>query len=114
MFVTSKDKRFNRLVFTRGPTFDATGKIIVPGERAMLPYFGSSLHELIDKPMDSEWKISMKKYLFECFFNDKNELWDKDFEPEKIRIIDLDIEKGSIEVHTEFKNRLEVSFGYTV
>lgn len=100
MFITSKDKRFNRLVFT--PL----------GSRVMLPHFGSQLHELIDKPMNFEWKILMKKYLFECFFDENEKLWDKDFEPENIRVIDLDIANGSIEVQIEFKNGLEVSFGY--
>ena len=100
MFVTSKDKRFNRLVFTQ------------LGSRVMLPNFGSLIHELIDKPINFEWKILMKKYLFECFFDEKGKLWDKDFEPEKISVIDLDIEKGSIEVEIEFKNKLEVSFEY--
>ena len=102
MFVTSKNRRFNRLVFT--PL----------GSRVMLPYFGSRIHELIDKPMNFEWKILMKKYLFECFFDEKEQLWDKDFEPEKIRVIDLDLKKGSVEIQIEFKNGLEVSFGYGI
>ena len=100
--VTALKKRFNRLVFT--PL----------GSRVMLPYFGSRIHELIDKPMNFEWKILMKKYLFECFFDEKEQPWDKDFEPEKIRVIDLDIAKGSVEVQIEFKNGLEVSFGYGI
>lgn len=95
-----KERRFRRLVFT--PL----------GSRVMLPHFGSQLYELIDKPINYEWKILMKKYLFECFFNENGKLWDKDFEPEKIRVVDLDVENGSIEVQIEFKNGLEVSFGY--
>jgi len=102
MFVTSKNERFNRLVFT--PL----------GSRVMLPHFGSRLHELIDKPMNFEWKILMKKYLFECFFDENGKLWDKDFEPDKIFVSEVDIKNESVTVSIEFKNGMEVSFGYGI
>lgn len=84
--------RFERLVFT--PL----------GSRVMLPHFGSALHELIDKPMNFEWQIKLKKYLFECFFDEKNELWDKDFDPDEIKTIEADVPKGGLIVETKFKN----------
>jgi len=95
-------KKLNRLIFT--PL----------GSRVMLPDFGSNLHELIDKPINFEWKLLMKKYLFECFFDKSGKLWDSDFEPEKIVVSDLDIEKGLVEISIVFANEEEISFGYTL
>ena len=102
MFVETKDKRFNRLVFT--PL----------GSRVMLPDFGSNIKELIDRPINSLWKLYMKKYLFECFYNKNNELWDRDFEPSKIRVSEFDIKKEYISIEITFANKKEVSFDYYI
>lgn len=95
-------QRFERLVFT--PL----------GSRVMLPHFGSNIHELVDKTMNNLWKLKLKKYLFECFFDEKNRLWDKAFEPDLIRVSDVDVALGSIEIVIDFKNGLEARFGYAV
>jgi len=95
-------KRFNRLVFT--PL----------GSRVMLPDFGSNIKELIDRPINSLWKLYMKKYLFECFYNKNNELWDRDFEPSKIRVSEFDIKKEYISIEITFANKKEVSFDFYI
>ncbi len=104
------EERFKRLVFTRGPILDDDGNIVIPGERVMLPYFGSSFHELIDKNIDLVWKIKLKKYLFECFFDENEKLWDSDFEPVDIVIDDIKTTEGSVSIFMKFKNKMEVEF----
>jgi len=41
------------------------------GDRVMRPYYGSLLHNLIDAPLDSSWKIKFIAYAFEAI--EKNE-----------------------------------------
>jgi hypothetical protein len=95
---SSTVSRFNRIVFT--PL----------GSRVMLPHFGSRIHELIDRSMDFTWKIELKKYLYESFFNENLELWDIDFDPLEITLLDVDADQGSVNVSIKFKNSTEVSF----
>jgi len=111
--ITSFEKRFKRLVFTRCVKI-VEGKVVEDGERVELPYFGSLLYELIDKAMDYEWTLLMKKYLFECFFDENQKLWDRDFNPKTVVVSALDVPNGTIDVEVGFENKLEVSFGYAV
>ena len=97
MFLKSKNNRFNRLVFT--PL----------GSRVMLPHFGSRIHELVDEDMGLVWKIKLKKYLYECFFNENLKLWDKEFEPIEIKIVDVNVKQGEMSVSLKFKNKIEIS-----
>jgi hypothetical protein len=96
--ITSREKRFKRLVLTPLKS------------RIMLPFFGSRIHELIDQNMGFVWKIKLKKYLYECFFNENLELWDRDFDPVSIKIVDVNVEHGDIAVSMKFKNKMEVAF----
>lgn len=111
--VASLEVRFRNLILTRCATIE-NGKIVEDGERVMLPYFGSKMHKLIDKPFDYEWVVTAKKYLFECFFDETEKLWDRDFEPSEVVLTDLNVETGSIDIEIKFENGLEFSFGYTV
>lgn len=55
------------------------------GSRVMLPNFGSKLFELIDKPIDEEYKIRFIAYTHEAFYNLKSgELWDRELEPKQV------------------------------
>ena len=111
--VTSIEERFKHLVFTRCAKIE-DGIVVEDGERVMLPHFGSMLYELIDKSMDYEWTLRMKKYLFECFFDENQKLWDRDFNPKTITVSSLDVPNGKIDIAVGFKNTMEVNFGYTV
>jgi len=79
------------------------------GSRVMLPAFGSRLHELIDKTINDGWIMLLRRYLFEAFFNDAGELWDRDFQPKEIRA-----EKGKtlneVEIFMTFTNGLELEY----
>ena len=55
------------------------------GSRVMLPNFGSNLFELIDKPIDEEYKIRFIAYTHEAFYDlEHGKLWDKDLEPKQV------------------------------
>lgn len=42
------------------------------GTRVMLPEFGSRLHELIDRVVDDEWRLDLRRFVFEAL-----ERWEK-------------------------------------
>ena len=55
------------------------------GSRVMLPNLGSNLFELIDKPIDEEYKIRFIAYTHEAFYDTENgKLWDKELEPKQV------------------------------
>lgn len=55
------------------------------GSRVMLPLFGSRRFELIDKPINEEYKIKFIAYTHEAFYNSENgKLWDKELEPKQV------------------------------
>lgn len=75
--IDSLTSRFNRLVMT--PLHS----------RIMLYPFGSLIHTIIDKTVTATNLLFFKKYLFDCFFDNNGDLWDKDFDPVSI-VIDTD------------------------
>lgn len=99
-YSNSKEDRFSRIITT--PL----------GSRVLLPFFGSKIHELIDKPMTQEWKMLFSKYLLECFFDEKYEPWDDEFVPKSIKIIELDTLNSSVSVKIEFEDEdIEFNMG---
>lgn len=79
------------------------------GSRVMLPSFGSKLHELIDKTINEGWILQLRRYLFEAFFNDANELWDRDFNPKLIRAEKAD-DITEVNIYMLFENGLELNY----
>jgi hypothetical protein len=59
------------------------------GSRVMRPNFGSNLFELIDKPMDGEFKMFFSRYLLDAFFNENDEPWDERLIPLSVKITDI-------------------------
>lgn len=96
--ITSLANRFKRLVFTPLRS------------RIMLPYFGSRVYELVDENMGFVWKVKLKKYLYECFFDENLALWDSDFDPLEIKVLDADAELGTVDVSLKFKNGMEINY----
>ena len=79
------------------------------GSRVMLPSFGSRLHELIDKTINEGWILQLRRYLFESFFDDAGELWDREFNPVVIRTEKAD-DITEVNVYMLFKNGLELEY----
>ncbi|AXH14373.1 baseplate assembly protein [Malaciobacter mytili LMG 24559] len=80
--------------------------------RTLRPNFGSRMHELIDKVMDERWKLLFKKYLFECFFDENNEPWDKRFKVRSVDIVSIDILTGSVRARINFEGfEIETQMG---
>lgn len=91
-FSVSENKSFNRMIGTPIKS------------RTLREYFGSSIHTLIDKTMDEEWKLLFRKYLFECFFDENNKPWDERLVAKSVDIIDVDTLTGSVIAQINFKD----------
>lgn len=82
------------------------------GSRVMRPHFGSRLYELVDRSMDEEFRMLFSKYLLECFYDENFEPWDERLIPKRVKILNVDTTKGSMESSIEFENRnIEFSLG---
>lgn len=80
--------------------------------RTLRPTFGSRMHELIDKVMDEKWRLLFRKYLFECFFDENNEPWDKRFKAKSVEIINVDTLTGSVKASIKFEEfEIETQMG---
>ena len=91
IFGVSMDKSFTRMTTTPLKS------------RTLRPTFGSRMHELIDKVMDEKWRLLFRKYLFECFFDENNEPWDKRFKAKSVDIVSVDSITGSVIARINFE-----------
>ncbi len=99
-FTASEEESFKRIVTT--PL----------GSRAVRPFFGSKIHELVDRTMDEEWKMLFSRYLLECFFDENHKPWDERLVPKKTRIISVDATAGVVFASIEFEDEtVEFSMG---
>ena len=88
----SKEKSFKRMIET--PL----------GSRVHLPFFGSKIHELIDKEMNQKWVLLFQKYIYECFFDENWEPWDDRSIPEGIDVTNFDEVNSSLSCEVSFQD----------
>lgn len=99
-FTASEEESFNRIVTT--PL----------GSRVVRPFFGSKIHELVDRTMDEEWKMLFQKYLFECFYDENHKPWDKRLVPKSTKILSVDATLGVVKCSIAFENKeVEINMG---
>jgi len=90
-FTASQEESFDRILGT--PL----------GSRVVRPYFGSKLYELIDKPMDEEWRLNFTQYTLEAFYNENYEPWDERLIPTGVSIVAIDATTGSVTAKIDFE-----------
>lgn len=98
-FTASEEESFNRIITT------------AKGSRVVRPFFGSLIHELIDKNMDEEWKMLFSKYLLECFYDENHNPWDMRLIPKRVKIISIDVTNGSVNASIDFDEEITISIG---
>uniref|UniRef100_UPI004047C21B hypothetical protein n=1 Tax=Aliarcobacter sp. TaxID=2321116 RepID=UPI004047C21B len=98
-FTASEEESFNRIITT------------AKGSRVVRPFFGSLIHELIDKNMDEEWKMLFSKYLLECFYDENHNPWDMRLIPKRVKIISIDATNGSVNASIDFDEEITISIG---
>lgn len=98
-FSATEQESFNRMITT--PL----------GSRVALPYFGSNLYLLVDKTLDSEWKMLFNRYLLEAFFDENHVAWDERLKPTGVKITSVD-DSGTVKAVLQFDNEnIEISLG---
>lgn len=95
--VDSLIERLNRIVFTHLHS------------RVILYHFGSLVPTIIDETLTVANLLKFKKYLFDCFYDEKGELWDKDFDPISIAIDTENLVDYAAAI--KFRDGTEVQFG---
>lgn len=98
-FSASEEESFNRIITT------------AKGSRVVRPFFGSLIHELIDKNMDEEWKMLFSKYLIECFYDENYNPWDMRLIPKRVKIVNIDATNGSVNASIDFDEEITISIG---
>jgi uncharacterized protein len=98
-FTASEEESFNRIITT------------AKGSRVVRPFFGSLIHELIDKNMDEEWKMLFSKYLLECFYDENHNPWDMRLIPKRVKIISIDATNGSVNASIDFDEEITINIG---
>jgi hypothetical protein len=62
------------------------------GDRVMRPYYGSLLHNLIDAPLDSSWKVKFIAYAFSAIEKNEKRVKVKRVEVENIEPLTVTME----------------------
>jgi len=71
------------------------------GSRIMLEWYGSKLHELIDKRMNKEWILDFRRYTYLAI-----QRCEKRVKLSNVEIISYDAVAGTIEFNLNFENNI--------